>query len=63
MFTQSLVSWVKSLTNSFNKPQTYGSALEAYIVSREPKDAADVDRLSREFDSKMANRSLGGFPC
>lgn len=57
MFIQPLVGWVKSLAQDFGKPQTYGSELEAYIVANEPKDAADVDRLSREFDK----RNQGGF--
>jgi len=58
-----ILSWVKSLTESFEKPASYGSALESYIVSREPKDACDVDRLTREFDQRMSNRQCGGFPC
>ena len=52
-----MVGWVKSLAQEFSKPQTYGSALEAYIVSNEPQNSADVDRLQREFDQKNA----GGF--
>jgi hypothetical protein len=52
MFIQPITDWVKSLSESFSKPQTYGSALEHYIVSNEPKDAADVDRLTREFEMK-----------
>jgi hypothetical protein len=63
MFIQPIVGWVKSLAESFNKPQTYGSALEAYIVSHEPQSPCDVDRLTRDFDAKMSNRSYGGFPC
>jgi hypothetical protein len=63
MFIQPLVSWVKSLAESFEKPLTYGSALEAYIVSHDPQNAGDVDRLMREFDNKMSNRQCGGFPC
>lgn len=62
MFIQPIVGWVKSLAEDFKKPQTYGSALEAYIVANDPKDACDVDRLSREFDSKMLNRQYQGFP-
>ena len=58
MFTQ-LNSWVKQLAEQFNKPQTYGSELEAYITSRNPQDAGEVDRLMRDFDSRMSNR--GGF--
>lgn len=63
MFLTTLLAWAKSLLASYNKPQTYGSALEAYIVSKNPQDAADVDRLSREFDSKVSGRCTGGFPC
>ena len=63
MFITTLAGWAKSLAEQFQKPQTYGSALEAYIVRNEPQNAGDVDRLMREFDTKMSNRSYGGFPC
>lgn len=59
---QTITSWAKSLAESFNKPATYGSALEAYIVSKRPTDSADVDRLAREFDYKMSNRCEAGWP-
>jgi hypothetical protein len=52
MLIQPIVGWVKSLSEQFNKPQTYGTALEEYIVSRNPQNAADVDRLMREFDRR-----------
>lgn len=61
MFIQPIVGWVKSLAQDFSKPQTYGSELEAFIIANEPKDAGDVDRLSREFDSRMLNRQYQGF--
>jgi hypothetical protein len=57
MFIQPLVGWVKSLAEQFQKPQTYGSELEAYIISNDPQTAYDVDRLTREFDQK----NHGGF--
>jgi hypothetical protein len=63
MFIQPILGWIKSLTEEFKKPQTYGSALEAYIVANEPQNAGDVDRLTREFDQKMSTRCTGGFPC
>lgn len=44
--------WAKSLANSFSKPQTYGSALEHYIVSHNPQTPDDVDRLTREYQSQ-----------
>lgn len=59
MFIQPLVGWVKSLAAQYQKPQTYGSALEAYIVSNDPQDVCDVDRLTREFDAKQR----GSFLC
>jgi len=46
----------KSLAESFSKPQTYGSALEYYIISKQPIDSADVDRLTREFESKKSQQ-------
>jgi hypothetical protein len=60
MFITSIVGWAKSLFEAFAKPQTYGSALEAYIISHDPQNAADVDRLMREFDN---NHRFGSFPC
>jgi hypothetical protein len=46
----------------FEKPNTYGSALESYIISKNPQDSCDVDRLAREFDFKMAARTQSGWP-
>jgi hypothetical protein len=51
MFIQ-LSDWIKSLTEKFQQPQTYGSALESYIAGKNPQDAGDVDRLVREFDQR-----------
>lgn len=36
-----------------DKSQTYGSKLEEYIVSRNPKDTYDVEKLTREFDERQ----------
>lgn len=57
MLITPLVGWIKNLFQSYQKPQSYGSALEAYIVAHKPQDASDVERLSREFDQK----NKGGF--
>ena len=55
-------NWVKSLAENFSKPQTYGSALEVYIVSNNPQSEGDVDRLAREFEYKQTNFVWGrGF--
>lgn len=50
MLIQPLISWVKSLVERYQKPQTYGGELESYIVSHNPQSAGDVDRLTIEFD-------------
>lgn len=34
------------------KADTYGSRLENYIVNNHPKDAADVERLTREYQER-----------
>lgn len=37
---------------------TYGSDLEQYIVSHNPHDTADVERLTREYDLAATKRFL-----
>lgn len=37
---------------------TYGTQLERYIVSRHPKDAADVERFTLEFQEKQSRNFL-----
>lgn len=59
MLITAIAGWVKSLIQAFEKPTTYGSELESYIVSHDPQTAYDVDRLTREFDTKQR----GGFLC
>jgi hypothetical protein len=44
-----LAGYFHNLFNNFGKPQTYGSALEEYIVSHSPQTACDIDRLVRQF--------------
>lgn len=53
---QSIKNWAKNLEKSFSKPQTYGSALEYYIVSNNPQNEGDVDRLTREYHSKTQDQ-------
>ena len=50
---KTISTWTKSLEKLFGKPQSYGSALEYYIVKNQPKDAADIDRLTREFENRQ----------
>jgi hypothetical protein len=57
-----LVEYLRKMIQKFEKPQTYGSALEEYIVSNNPQDSYDVDRLAREFEQKNLNRTMAGWP-
>ena len=51
-----LAGYFHSLFNSFSKPQTYGSALEEYIMRHAPQTSCDVDRLTRQFEMQEAGR-------
>jgi hypothetical protein len=42
----------------YSKSPTYGSRLEEYIISNNPKDTADVDRLTREYELASSKRYL-----
>jgi hypothetical protein len=37
---------------------TYGSDLEQYIVSRNPQDTADVERIARDYHLASSKRYL-----
>ena len=44
-----LAGYFHNLFNKFSRPQTYGSALEEYIVSRSPQNTGDIDRLTHQY--------------
>jgi len=54
MLITPIIGYVKSLLQSIIKPQTYGSALEAYIVSNNPQNTIDIEYLQRQFDNRQA---------
>jgi hypothetical protein len=51
-----LAGYFCSLLNNFSRPQTYGTALEEYIMHHAPKTVCDVDRLTREFEMQQFGR-------
>ena len=51
-----LADYFCSLFSKFSKPQTFGSALEEYIISHAPQTSCDVDRLTRQFEIQQAGR-------
>jgi hypothetical protein len=57
-----MIGYIQKMLTVFEKPTTYGSELESFIVSRNPQDACDVDRLAREFDQRMSSRTSAGWP-
>jgi hypothetical protein len=51
-----LNGYVQKMFRKVEKPQTYGSALEAYIVSKNPQNTYDVESLAREFEAKQKTK-------
>ena len=51
-----LAEYIHKILQGFEKPQTYGSALEEYIVRNAPQTSCDVDRLTRQFDLNHMRR-------
>jgi len=54
---QQLAECFHKMIQGFERPQTYGSALEEYIMRNAPKTPHDVDRLTRQFDMQQAGRN------
>lgn len=50
-----ITEYFHKMFQSFDKPQTYGSALEEYIV-RHAHDGCDVDRLTRQYELQQASK-------
>ncbi len=52
-----LFGYFHSLLKKFSEPQTYGSALEQYIVSHNPTCTAHVEQLERQFELMYSARN------
>jgi hypothetical protein len=52
-----ITGYIQKMYQSVEKPQTYSSALEAYIVSKNPQNTHDVEYWTQEFD-RNRNRSI-----
>jgi hypothetical protein len=53
-----LVAVVLPIYGFITNKITYGSELENYIVSRNPKDAGDVERLTMEYSNKLQRNRI-----
>jgi hypothetical protein len=47
--------WVRSFLNKLS-PNQYGTELEKYIVSRDPKTLADIEIYTLEYHRKLAQQ-------
>lgn len=60
-----IITYIQKMFTSSDSPNTYGSELEAFIVSKKPTNAAEVDYWVQEFDRRKAQRSgfftVGGY--
>ena len=57
-----LIGCIHKVFRFAEKPQTYGSALETYIVSKNPQNTSDVEYWTRRFDERMSNRTTQEWP-
>jgi hypothetical protein len=53
-----LVGIIGPIIAMASESNTYGSRLEEYIVSKNPQDTADIDRLTREYELSSSKRYL-----
>lgn len=53
-----MVGIIGPLVALVSESNTYGSRLEEYIVSKNPQDTADIDRLTREYELASSKRYL-----
>jgi hypothetical protein len=53
-----LVGIIGPIIAMASESNTYGSRLEEYIVSKNPQDTADIDRLTKEYELASSKRYL-----
>jgi hypothetical protein len=53
-----MVGIVGPLIALASESNTYGSKLEQYIVSKNPQDTADIERLTRDYEIASSKRYL-----
>jgi hypothetical protein len=53
-----MVGIIGPLIAMASESNTYGSRLEEYIVSKNPQDTADIERLARDYEVASSKRYL-----
>ena len=61
LFAQ-LINFIYRFFDKAEEPQSYGSALERFIVSKNPQSTYDVEYWTRQFDERVSNRQTAGWP-
>lgn len=51
------LNWIRTITSAMVS-NPYGSKLEAYIISKNPKSLADVEAYAIEYERKLINEHL-----
>lgn len=51
------VQWIKSIASGIMADQ-YGRNLEKYILSKNPKTLADIEKYTLEYERKIAEQAL-----
>lgn len=54
-----MIVYIQKMFEQTEQPQTYGSELEAYIVSKNPQSTYDVEYWTNQFDRRQTNQ---GWP-
>lgn len=53
MIVAPIIAYIQKMFAQAEKPATYGSELEAYIVSKNPQSTYDVEFWTKQFDKKQ----------
>ena len=56
MLTMSIIAYIQKMFERAEKPTTYGSELESYIVSKNPQSTYDVEYWTNQFDKKQSEK-------
>ncbi len=56
MFLTNMIAYFTKICKQVETPQTYGSELEQYIVSKNPTSAAEIDHWTRQFDRNQSQK-------
>ena len=51
-----LSAYIHKMLDQIDRPQTYGSELEAYIVSKNPQSTYDVEYWTAQFDKRQTEK-------